>query len=99
MRHRIDAARLAEETASVLVAFELDVPAAVADARAADRAAAQLDASDAAAPGLTAALRRRFAAWPEAVRLDGTQPVRVLADRALDRLGPTSGVDQPNAIA
>ena len=99
VRRRIDAARLAEETASVLVAFELDVPASVADARAAGRATSQHDASDAAAPELTATLRRRFAAWPEAVRLDGTQPVPVLAKQALDHLGPTSAVDQPSAIA
>jgi len=98
-RHRADAAHVAEETASVLVAFELDVPAAVADARASRRAASQRDASDAGASALTGALRSRFAAWPEAVRLDGTQPVPVLARRALEEIGPAPDVDQPSAIA
>ena len=82
---RTDADRIADATASAAVRFVLDVPDEVAQARARARSAARTDASDATAR-LAAPLRARFAPWPAAVRLDGTQPVDANVQRVLEEL-------------
>ena len=81
-RHRDDAARLAQATSSRLTGFVLVAPGEVADARACARAAARADASD-VSDALAGPLRARFGPWPEAVRLDATQPADVLAELVL----------------
>lgn len=82
--HREQAARVARETSSDLVALRCEAPLEVAEQRIAAR---RSDASDA-----TADIARRLAAeadpWPEAVGIDTTpEPDRVVA-RAREHVGP-----------
>jgi predicted kinase len=65
------AARLAEETASDLIALRCTAPADVAAARAARRLAAGLDASEAGAD-VARLLATRADPWPAAVEVDTT---------------------------
>jgi uncharacterized protein len=83
---RDDASRLAASTSSELASCLLTTPGDLADARARARASSRTDASD-ASDALTGALRERFAPWPDAIRLDATEPANVLAARVLEALG------------
>ncbi|HWS45671.1 MAG TPA: AAA family ATPase, partial [Acidimicrobiia bacterium] len=84
---RAAAARLATATSSDLVAFRCSVPLELARERAATRARAHADPSDATA-GLTAALAARFADWPGAVVLDTARPPREVVAEARRAAGP-----------
>jgi aminoglycoside phosphotransferase family enzyme/predicted kinase len=77
-----DASReLAHRVSAEVVELRLDAPAEVAAARIEQRRAAHADASDATAE-VAAAMRARFAPWPEATRLDTTEPVGRTVDAA-----------------
>ncbi len=84
-RWRAAAEQLARETWSELTCFMLTAPPEVVDARAADRASAHGDASD-AGPAVAAALRSRFEHWPLALVLDATETTEHLARQAQERL-------------
>ena len=77
------AVRVAEETRSACIQVRCEVPPEVARARAAARAAAGGDASDATAE-ITRALGARFAAWPDATVIGTDAPV----DRLIEQLTP-----------
>jgi predicted kinase len=64
------------------------VTPAVADARAAARARAGGDASD-ATPVIAAALRARFEPWPQATTLDTSGAIDRVVENVLARLGLT----------
>jgi aminoglycoside phosphotransferase family enzyme/predicted kinase len=86
---RSAATAVADATASELDAFVCTVEPEVADARAAARARAGDDASD-ATPAIAAALRARFESWPDATALDTSRPVELVVERVLERLGPAA---------
>jgi aminoglycoside phosphotransferase family enzyme/predicted kinase len=82
---RADALRLAQTTTATPTSLMLSVPDDLARTRARERELGH-DASDATSM-LTAALRTRFAPWPDAIALDGTEPPAVLAANVLDAVG------------
>jgi hypothetical protein len=77
----------AARTHSDVVALRCLAPVEVARARAAGRARAGTDASDASSD-IAGAVAARFAAWPDAFELDATLPAADVVRRALDRVGP-----------
>jgi predicted kinase len=82
-----DAVRaVAAQTSTELVELRLDAPPEVALARIAERRARHTDASDATAE-VAAAMRARFAPWPEAAPLDTTSPLSTTVDAALALVG------------
>jgi aminoglycoside phosphotransferase family enzyme/predicted kinase len=86
--HRDAAARVAAGTSSELVAFRCAVAPAVAAGRAARRAAAARDASDADAK-VAAARASGFVPWPQALPLEtGEAPQDEVAAAALAIIGP-----------
>jgi aminoglycoside phosphotransferase family enzyme/predicted kinase len=74
---RLDAYRVARESASDVVALHCDAPEDVRVERASLRSTSEHDASD-AGPEVAALLTARFAEWPEATTVDTTRSVEVV---------------------
>jgi predicted kinase len=83
---RAQARRVADETASELTAFVCRIDPETAFERAARRAAAATDVSD-AGPAIASDLAARFAAWPDAITIDTNDAPDTLARQAMALLG------------
>ncbi len=86
VRHRLEARRLAQETASGLTELSCQLDPATAEARLVARQAAGSDASD-AGPVVARALAGRADPWPEAVSLDTRPDPATVVAEALAALG------------
>jgi predicted kinase len=83
---RFQAARVAADTASALSAVRCEIDPDTARARAAQRAAAATDPSD-AGPAVVGELTARFAPWPGAIDISTDREPDALARRLAVRLG------------